>query len=55
MYYLAYCYQNGWGVERNMEQQIYWLEKFLKECSPAPWNKDEIQRRLEKLHAEQSG
>lgn len=52
---LGLCYQHGWGVEQDSEQEIYWLERFLKECSPAPWNKDDIQKRLNKLYEERGG
>ena len=52
---LGLCYQHGWGVEKDSEQEIYWLERFLKECSPAPWNKDDIQKRLNKLYEERGG
>ena len=27
---LGLCYQHGWGVEQDSEQEIYWLERFLK-------------------------
>lgn len=48
------CYAKGldWGTERNVDQAIYWLERFLKECSPAPWNADEIRKDLEALYSE---
>ena len=52
---LGLCYQHGWGVEQDSEQEIYWLGRVLKECSPAPWNKDDIQKRLNKLYEERGG
>ncbi len=50
------CYRRGsdWGTERDITQAIYWLEKFLNECSPEPWNKKDIQKNLEDLYSERN-